>query len=114
MLKRLSSLGIVISLICFMCATSAFAGTGSEPNDPAAKPASSLKIETKTNEKLKADMLKLVADTKAGKGRPVTRSQFPSRQRNNLSTGAKIGIAAAIAGAIVVIVIVQKLNSDDD
>jgi hypothetical protein len=53
------------------------------------------------NEKLRADVLKLVSDAKAGKLK-VPLQQFPqSTHRNNLSKGAKIAIGVSIAAVIV-------------
>ena len=63
--------------------------------------------------KLEGDLRKLVADAKAGKVAPRTQ-QFLNTRRNNLSTGARIGIAAAIGGLIFALIVISKLNSDDD
>lgn len=57
-------------------------------------------------------MLKLVADAKSGKVAPHSAPQFPRSQRNNLSTGAKIGIVAAIGGAIFLIIMFHELSKD--
>ena len=56
-------------------------------------------------------MLKLVAAAKAGKVAPRPQ-QFPNTRKNNLSTGAKIGIAAAIGGAIFLIIVFHELSKD--
>ena len=110
MIKKLISFATVVALVCCFCATSAYARTGSDPNEPAVKSTpTSEKIQAQ--EKLKTDVTKLVADAKAGKLK-VPAQQFPQPQRNNLSTGAKIGIIAAIGGAIVLIAMLVKLNSD--
>jgi hypothetical protein len=98
-------------MICCLCGTSVFGKTGSEPS---AKSESALTSEAKPNEKLKRDVLKLVADTRAGKIAPARPSQFKPTHRNNLSTGAKIGIVAAIGGAIFLIIMFRALNSDND
>jgi hypothetical protein len=64
----------------------------------------------KPNEKLKSDVAKMVAETKAGrKGAPAT-SQFPMPQRNNLSKTAKIAIVAGIVLVIVAIIIVHEVR----
>lgn len=63
---------------------------------------------TKPNEKLRADVAKMVGETKAGrKGIPAT-SQFPPPQRSNLSKTAKIAIVAGIVLVIVAIVVVHE------
>jgi hypothetical protein len=111
---RLASLAMAAVMLFTLSGITVFAH-GSDPGSnvsEAPKPASSASKETKPNEKLRTDVLKLVADAKAGKVAPRAAEQFPRSGRNNLSTGAKIGIGAAIAGAIVVIVILAKLNSD--
>ena len=110
MIKKLVSLGAVVALVCCFCATSAYARTGSDPKEPEVKSAKPEK--TQAQEKLKADVTKLVADAKAGKLK-VPAQQFPQPTRNNLSTGAKIGIIAAIAGAIVLIAVLRHITSDN-
>ena len=112
MIKKLVSLATVVALACCFCATSAYARTGSDPKEPEVKSATPTE-KTQAQEKLKADMMKLVGDAKAGKLK-VPAQQFPQPKRNNLSTGAKIGIIAAIAGAIVAIVILNHVTSDND
>ena len=64
----------------------------------------------KFNEKLKSDVTKMVAETKAGrKGAPAT-SQFPMPQRNNLSTTAKIAIVAGSVLVVIAIIIVHEVR----
>jgi hypothetical protein len=64
----------------------------------------------KPNEKLKSDVAKMVAETKAGRrGAPAT-SSFPQPQRNNLSKTAKIAIVAGIVLVIVAIIIVHEVR----
>src|SRR6476660_5928842 len=61
------------------------------------------------NEKLKSDVTKMVAETKAGRhGAPAT-SQFPVPQRNNLSKTAKIAIVAGIVLVVIAIIIVHEV-----
>lgn len=67
--------------------------------------------EGKQNEKLKADMLKLVADTKAGKVSPRMNSQFPPSHSNSLSKGAKIAIVVGIAVVIFAIIAVHSIKN---
>src|SRR5687767_14627372 len=110
MIKKSISLATVIALLCCFCGISVYAnGT-----DPKAVPVRVTPAEkSQAQEKLKADVTKLVADAKAGKLK-VPAQQFPQPKRNNLSTGAKIGIIAAIAGIIVAIVILNHVTSDND
>ena len=64
----------------------------------------------KSNEKLKSDVAKMVAETKAGrKGVPST-AQFPMPQRNNLSKTAKIAIIAGIVVVVIAIIIVHEVR----
>jgi len=69
------------------------------------------KEESQANLKLKRDMEKLLADAKAGRVAP-RQQQFPRTAKNNLSTTAKIGIIAAIGGAITLIVVFHELSKD--
>lgn len=64
----------------------------------------------KSNEKLKSDVAKMVAETKAGRKGPPATSQFPMPQRNNLSKTAKIAIVAGIALVIIAIIIVHEVR----
>src|ERR1700686_2083547 len=97
---KLVSLAVVVAMISSFGGTAVFANAVSDPKTPAAetetssKSAPSAKIETKPDEKLKVDVLKLVADAKAGKVAPSSGPQFPRSKRNNLSTAGKIGIVA--------------------
>ena len=112
MIKKLFSLATVVALVCFSSATSAYARPGSDLKEPEVKSATPAE-KTQARKKLKADVTKLVADAKAGKLK-VPAQQFPQPTRNNLSTGAKIGIIAAIAGTIIAIVILNHVTSDND
>ena len=114
---RLTSLAVVVAMILSFGGFSAFAHDVSDVKTPVAEPstssksATSAKDEARKNE-LRGDVLKLVNDAKAGRVVPRSGPQFPRSQRNNLSTGAKIGIAAAIAGAIVLIIVFHELSKD--
>jgi len=111
MIKKLISFATVVALMCCFCGVSVYAN-GTDPRVPTVKAATPAE-KSQAQEKLKADMTKLVADAKAGKLKMPAQS-FPQPKRNNLSTGAKIGIIAAIAGAIVAIVILNHVTSDND
>jgi len=98
-------------------ATPVFARSVTEPKAPVEKAKASTgsapaaKDQAAPNAKLKGDMQKLLTDAKAGKVAPRAQ-QFPNTRRNNLSTGAKIGIIAAIAGVIFVLIVLHQVNSD--
>ncbi|HXT62538.1 MAG TPA: hypothetical protein VN696_05840 [Pyrinomonadaceae bacterium] len=63
------------------------------------------------NDKVKSDVLKMVADARAGRTGPPAAPQFPLPQRNNLSKTAKIAIVAGIVLVIVAIVIVHGVKN---
>jgi hypothetical protein len=98
-MKRLVTLGTVIALICCTCVV---ANARSEPETKiTTTPAPPVAAETPRNEKLRADMLRLVNDARAGKLK-MPAQQFPqSTHRNNLSKGAKIAIGVSVAAVIV-------------
>lgn len=109
MIKKFISLSTAVALVCCFFGVSVYAnGTDPKPTVTTATPAE----KSQAQEKLKADVTKLVADAKAGKLK-VPAQHFPQPKRNNLSTGAKIGIIAAIGGAIVLIWVLVTLADDD-
>ena len=111
---KLLSLAIAIAVISSVGGTSVFARPATDPKTPAeeakASPNSIPALKDKTT-KLEGDLRKLVSDAKAGKVAPRAQ-QFPNTKRNNLSTGAKIGIAAAIGGLIFALIVIHQVNSD--
>jgi hypothetical protein len=112
--KRFVSLTTVAALVCCLCATSILGKTGSNTKEPPEKSTAPVmtKTEAERNEKLRADVSRMVADAKAGKSK-MPAQQFPqSTHRNNLSKGATIGIIAGIGAAIFLIIMFSKLNSD--
>ena len=114
---RIFSLAIAIALISSVSGVSVFARSATEPKSAVEdvktlpNPDPPAREKAPSTNKLKGDMLKLVADAKAGKVAPRTQ-QFPNTRRNNLSTGAKIGIAAAIGGLIFALIVIHQVNSD--
>ena len=110
MIQKSISFATVVALVCCFCGMSVYAN-GTDPRVPAVKTATPAE-KNQAQEKLKADVTKLVADAKAGKLK-VPAQHFPQPKRNNLSTGAKIGIIAAIGGAIVLIWVLVTLADDD-
>ena len=110
MIKKLISLATAVALLCCFCGISVYAN-GSDPKAPTVKTAPPAE-KSQAQEKLKADVTKLVADAKAGKLK-VPAQHFPQPKRNNLSTGAKIGIIAGIGAAIFLIWLLVTLSDDD-
>jgi hypothetical protein len=113
MFKRLALFVIIASLICTLGGTVTFANKTFNPDEKAdpAKIPSELppKEEIKSNEQLKRNMLKLVADAKAGKI-AVVKSQTQPAKRNNLSTKTKIAIGVGIAVVVLVVVVIHAKN----
>ena len=110
MIKKFVSCATLVALVCCFCGVSVYAN-GTDPRVPPVKTTTPAE-KNQAQEKLKADVTKLVADAKAGKLK-VPAQHFPQPKRNNLSTGAKIGIIAAIGGAIVLIWVLVTLADDD-
>jgi hypothetical protein len=117
MKAKFLSLVITIAMILSVGGVSVFGRSATDPKtaveDAKTLPNSTAPAKEKApgTNKLKGDMLKLVADAKAGKVAPRAQ-HFPNTKRNNLSTGAKIGIAAAIGGLIFALIIIHQVNSD--
>jgi len=120
MINRFASLTLIIALVCTVGGTSAFAdtptNTDTNGNAAATVPASptSDKKEGQPNEKLRAGLTKLVADTKAGKGTLSALPQFKPARSNNLSKGKKIAIGVGIAAVVAIVVIHARRHLFDD
>ena len=110
MIKKSISFATVVALVCCFCGVSVYA-SGADPGVPPVKTVTPAE-KSQAQEKLKADVTKLMADAKAGKLK-VPAQHFPQPKRNNLSTGAKIGIIAGIGAAIVLIWVLVTLADDD-
>ena len=115
MLKKSVPVALAIALVCSVCGKAVSAS----PSDPEIKvktadgstaPADGKK-DTRSGDKLKRDVLKMVSDAKAGK----TSMPGPQIQpkRNNLSKGQKIAIGVGIAAAVVVLVLVYRHKRDN-
>ena len=112
MFKRALAALLPVVLIVTLTSIPVFAAAPADENR-APDPPSPAKRSDESNRKLKADISKLTADARAGKVAPRAQ-QFPNTKRNNLSTGAKIGIVAGIGAAIFLIIMFHAINSDDD
>jgi hypothetical protein len=113
MLKKFASIAVVVALVCTLAGIPAFANTPSETNAKAGgtanRPDAGSAADKVVHEKLRTEIRKLIADTKAGSN-VVTfpRPQIQPPLRNNLSTGAKIGIAVGVAAVVVVLIFLKK------
>jgi hypothetical protein len=123
MFKKFAAFVLVCALLCTLGGTSAFAQNKPLPdtkkNEFSDLPDSALAVkkETQPGGSLKANIQKLVADARAGKGVSVTDPQNQPRQSNSLSKGTKIAIVVVIAAVIIItIVAIHAKNNlfDDD
>ena len=116
MLTKFASLVLVIALVSTLGGSSAFANSPTKPDakrnvaDVPGETEISDKDKVQPNEKLKADMVKLVADAKAGKVAPAERPQIQPAKTNNLSKGTKIAIGVGIAIAVVVVIVIATAD----
>lgn len=105
--NRFISVVLVSILLSTLGGVSTFASPLADPEVKTrlpGNPTATIEKTDKPNEKLTADMLKLVAETKAGK-RPSAPAQFQPTRGNNLSKGKKIAIGVGIAAAVVIAVV---------
>lgn len=112
MMKRFASGALMAALLCTVGGRLAFAKTpattDTAPVGVVILPESlaSAKKELPSNEKLRTDLVKLVADTKAGKEKMPGPPQFHPAKRNNLSKGTKIALGVGIAAVVVLAIVV--------
>lgn len=114
MLKRFASLAQIMMLVCTVGGTSVFANTSAHTIPNAERPSEvtiPVKKEPQPNEKLRAAVTKLLADTKAGKEKLAPQPQVQPAKSNGLSKGKKIALGVGIAVTVVaVIVIVHEVR----
>jgi hypothetical protein len=115
MVKKLALHALAITLVFTIGGTAAFAQSSAELTSTVKTvetPAAGLATNKATtrNEKLKAGMEKLVADSKAGKVAPAMRSQLQPKQSNGLSTTAKVAIGVGIAVVVLAILVIHAKN----
>ena len=118
MIKRIVSVAVVAALTCALGGAPARANT--PPKEEGAvravtppTPPAEATVVVSPDGKLKADMLKLVAEAKAGRaGAAVPRQSQQPAMSNSLSKGQKIAIGVGIVAAIIVAVVVYKATCD--
>lgn len=113
MLNKLASFILITALCCTFSGYSTFASAppvaGDKPDSAGTRPDSDTSTTTaQPDERLKADMLKLVADAKSSKMRPSPDPRIKPAQSNNLSKGAKIGIGIGIAAVVILIIVIAN------
>lgn len=122
MLKKFASVMLVFALFCTLGVHTALGRSSSDPEtkgkaaETASEPVGPGKSEVapteKRNEKLRAEMLNLVRDAKAGKVIPAAKSQIQPARSNNWSKGTKIAVGVGVAVAVVVLILVVKHEKD--
>ena len=116
MFKHLTSATLVAALFLGLCGTSAFAKNSSNPDirtESASVPSGVPTKEGKPNEQLKTNVLKLVADAKAGKVLPAAKSQIQPTKGNNWSKGTKIAVGVGIAVAVIAVILIASPAFND-
>lgn len=112
MIHRFASLTLILALGCTVGGTSVFAktptNTDTTANSVVTLPASptSARTELPSNEQLRTGLARLVADTRAGKGKLSEPSQFQPPTGNNLSRNKKIALGVGIAAVVVLVIVV--------
>jgi hypothetical protein len=113
MFTKFASVVLAAALVCTLAGTSAFADAPLKHSSKIT-PAAATEADRVVNEKLRAEIFKLVADAKAGgKGVTLPRPQIQPPQRNNLSKGTKIAIGVGIAVAVVAVILVSTRCSNE-
>ena len=118
MLKRFASVVLVAALSCTLGGTAAFADTPPTSDAKAGGvttrpgPGTEAGKRARPGGTLKDDMLKLVAEAKAGKARAAVPAWQQPPQSNSLSKGQKVAIGVGVAVAVVVTIIVIKASCD--
>lgn len=111
MFKKFAALALTCALFCTLGGTPVFAQNKALPdaksNEISDAPDSTLAVkkEAQPGGNLKANIQKLVADARAGKGFSVTDPQNQPKQSNSLSKGTKIAIVAVIAVVIIITIV---------
>ena len=117
MLKKCTSIAVVMALIIAL-GVSAWANpiqdldtksnlAGTATNSPGKNETAS---DHKSNEKLRADVEKLLRDARAGKVVPPERRQMKPAKSNSLSKGAKIAIGVGVAAVVIAIIVKYQMN----
>ena len=118
MIKRIVSVAVVAALTCALGGAPARANNPPKGEGPARAvtpptPPAGATVGGSPGGKLRADMLKLVADAKAGRaGAAVQRRSQQPAMSNRLSKGQKIAIGVGIAVAVILTVVVYKATCD--
>ncbi len=114
MLRKFASFVLVTALVYTLGGASAFADTTSDHESKSkvaatsSEPGTAAGNEANPNEKLRADVRKLVSDAKAGKVTPPAKSQIQPAKSNNWSTGTKIAVGVGVAVAVIVVILIAR------
>ena len=104
MIRKFASLVLMFALICSLGISALATPSDLEPkatatSSPATQPAAI------PNEKLNAEIRKLVADARAGKLAPAAKSQLQPAKSSNFSTKAKVAIGVAVVVVVLALVV---------
>ncbi len=114
MLNKVASGVLVVTLISTMCGIPAFGQSQSKSTATLSRAEDPFPPSdgngAQPNEKLKADVAKLLSDARAGKLTPAPKSQIQPHQSNNLSKKAKIAIVVGIVVVVTAIIIYKNLD----
>jgi len=113
-LNKLASLTLAVALLTSVCGTSVFANSSTSINSNKDRSVTRVRFvridsnDSRLNDKLRVNILKLVADAKAGKMAPAERPQIQTAKSNNFSKRTKIAIGVGIAVAVIVAIVIVK------
>lgn len=111
MLIRLSSAGLIMTLLLTIGSTSTFAGnsSGNDAKADVAAPTTTLtnSASKADPEKLRGGMDQLVREAKSGRLHLAERSQIQPPKGNHLSKTTKIAIGVGIAAAVIAIIVIK-------
>lgn len=116
MINKFASLALVIALVSTLGGSSVVANSPTKPGaiENVTVVLREIEISEKNrvhpNEKLKSDMVKLIADAKAGNVAPAERPQIQPAKSNSLSKGTKIAIGVGIAIAVIAVIVIVKAD----
>ena len=122
MLKKFTSAMVALALFCTVGVHTSFARSSSESEtkikaaETVTEPLGPGETEPagtkKPNEKLRAGVLNLVREAKAGKVMLPAKSQIQPAKSNNWSKETKIAVGVGVAVAVVVLILVVKHQKD--
>lgn len=114
MLKRILSVLTIAALTCATSVAKVSAQDSGTGRSEAVSATAAMEPDVEAGAGLKAEMLKLVAETRAG--RRAWQSPPPQRQpvpSNGLSKGQKVAIGVAASAVIIMVIIMSRRGNSD-